>query len=70
MTTFFDMNGVELHIGDYCKPTEGQLVRIVEEEHVDELNEDVLVGQQVEDPMAFSRLTKIDLSTYFRKVTP
>lgn len=66
---FYDINGIELKVGDYCKPTDGQLVKIVGEERIKELGIDVLVGQQVNDPLAFSPLTPEDLAANFSKVT-
>jgi hypothetical protein len=68
MTSFYDMNGVAINVGDYCEPIEGRRVEIVDMEYDNELADYVLIGRQVRDPMAFSKLTKDDLATYFTRV--
>ena len=67
---FHDMNGNVVNIGDYCEPVEGRRVLIVAKEFYAEYNEDVLIGQQVEDKDVYSPLTHEDLATNFRRVEP
>jgi len=67
---FRDMDGNLLNIGDYCEPTEGRRVKIVAREFFAEYNEEVLIGQQVEDRGVYSPLTHADLAANFRRVQP
>ena len=61
---FLDKNGKEIKIGDIIKPYgEGRELLIVSQFYVEDLGEKCLFGQQLEDPLAFSPLTKEDLTT-------
>lgn len=58
-----DMNGKELKIGDKVRPDgPGMILLIVSEFDVEELGH-CLFGQQIENPLVFSPLTKEDLAT-------
>ena len=65
---FYDMNGKELNVGDYCEPIEGQRVYLIREEFHKEYGEYVLIGQQIKHPELFSPLTAENLSFQFRKI--
>lgn len=65
---FYDMNGVELKVGDYIEPVEGRKLHIVSQGELAEYGSEVMFGQQVEDMAAFSILTAENLALQFRKV--
>lgn len=65
---FYDMNGVEINVGDYVEPIEGRKLLIISRGKTDEYAEDVMIGQQVEDLFAFSLLTAENLAYQFVKV--
>lgn len=66
---FYDKNGVLLQIGDHIVPDEGRELLIVSILYVEEYGEECMLGQQVENPLLFSILTKDNLSTQWSKNT-
>ncbi len=65
--TFYDKNGAALYVGDNIVPDEGRELTIVSSGELEEFGE-VLFGQQVADPAAFSILTPDNLSSQWTKV--
>ncbi len=65
---FYDKNGTALYVGDHIVPDEGRELLLVSDGYVEELGQEVLFGQQVEDPAAFSILTGKNLSGQWTKV--
>ena len=65
---FFDMDGIEVGIGDYVQPIEGRKLVVISRGDIAEYPEEVLIGQQVDDIAAFSILTAENLALQFRKV--
>lgn len=65
---FYDKNGVELQIGDTIVPDAGRKLLIVSVFYVEDYQEECMFGQQVEDPLAFSMLTKDNLTSQWTKV--
>lgn len=65
---FKDKNGNELKVGDKIKPDEGRELTIVSIQYVEDIGDDCMFGQQVQDPLAFSLLTKEDLEKQWTKV--
>lgn len=64
---FYDKNGTLLQIGDHIVPDEGRELLIVSIFYVEEYGEECMFGQQIEDPLAFSILTKDNLSIQWSK---
>lgn len=64
---FYDKNEVLLQIGDHIVPDEGRELLIVSIFYVEEFKEECMFGQQIEDPLAFSVLTKDNLSARWSK---
>lgn len=64
---FYDKNGILLQIGDRIIPDEGQELLIISMFYVEEFKEECMFGQQIKDPLAFSVLTKDNLSTQWSK---
>ncbi|MCD8382918.1 MAG: hypothetical protein LUC30_08405 [Clostridiales bacterium] len=65
---FYDKNGAALYVGDNIVPDEGLELTIVASNYLEEWGEDVLFGQQVENPAAFSILNQENLSLQWTKV--
>lgn len=65
---FYDKNGVELHIGDTIIPDAGRKLLIVSIFYVEDYQEECMFGQQIEDPLAFSVLTKDNLALQWTKI--
>lgn len=65
---FFDMDGIEVGMGDYVQPIEGRKLVVISRGDIAEYPEEVLIGQQVDDIAAFSILTAENLALQFRKV--
>ena len=65
---FFDMDGIEVGIGDYVQPIEGRKLVVISRGDIAEYPEEVLIGQQVDDIAAFSILTAENLALQFKKV--
>lgn len=65
---FFDMDGIEVGMGDYVQPIEGRKLLVISKGDIAEYPEEVLIGQQVDDLAAFSILTAENLALQFRKV--
>ena len=65
---FFDMDGIEVGVGDYVQPIEGRKLVVISRGDIAEYPEEVLIGQQVDDIAAFSILTAENLALQFRKV--
>lgn len=64
---FYDKNNVELHIGDHIVPDIGRELVIVSVAYVAEYDAECMFGQQVEDPLAFSLLTRENLAAQWSK---
>lgn len=65
---FYDMDGVEIKVGDYVEPVEGRKVKIISCGNAPGYSDgEVLIGQQVENLFAFSVLTAENLAFQFRK---
>ena len=64
---FYDKNQTPLQVGDKIIPDEGRVLRIVSIAYVDDYQSDCMFGQQIEDPMAFSLLTKENLELQWTK---
>lgn len=65
---FKDKNGNVVKIGDKIRPDEGRELIVVSIQYVEDMGDDCMFGQQVEDPMAFSLITKENLATQWTKV--
>lgn len=65
---FFDMDGIEVGMGDYVQPIEGRKLLVISKGDIAEYPEEVLIGQQVDDIAAFSILTTENLALQFKKV--
>lgn len=65
---FYDMDGIEVDMGDYVQPIEGRKLLVISRGDIAEYPEEVLIGQQVDDLAAFSILTAENLALQFRKV--
>ena len=65
---FYDKNGIELNIGDTISPDKGRNLLIVSVFYVEDYQEECMFGQQIEDPLSFSLLTRDNLSTRWAKV--
>ena len=65
---FYDMNNIEVNVGDYVEPIEGRKLLVISRGDIAEYPEEVLIGQQVDDLAAFSILTAENLALQFRKV--
>ena len=65
---FYDKNGIELNIGDTISPDKGRKLLIVSVFYVEDYQEECMFGQQIEDPLSFSLLTRDNLSTQWIKV--
>ena len=59
---FYDKNGNEIKVGNKIRPDEGRILLIVSQFYIEDFGEEVLFGQQIEDPLAFSYLTQDNLS--------
>lgn len=64
---FKDRNGTVLMVGDHIIPEAGRELIIVSRGSIEEYEEEVMFGQQVEDMAAFSILTKEDLANNWTK---
>ena len=64
---FVDKKGHELNIGDHIVPDEGRELAIVSIGRVDEYENEVMFGQQVEDMSCFSILTAENLASQWTK---
>jgi len=64
---FYDKNGIELNIGDTISPDAGRKLLIVSVFYVEDYQEECMFGQQIEDPLAFSVLTKDNLKLPWTK---
>ena len=64
---FYDMNNIEVNVGDYVEPIEGRKLLVISRGDIAEYPEEVLIGQQVDDLAAFSILTAENLAFQFRK---
>lgn len=64
---FKDRNGIVLKIGDHIMPEEGRELMIISQGKIEEYEEEVMFGQQVEDMAAFSILTKENLANNWMK---
>lgn len=64
---FADKKGNELSIGDHIVPDEGRELAIVSVGRVDEYENEVMFGQQVEDMSCFSILTAENLASQWTK---
>ena len=64
---FVDKKGNELNIGDHIVPDEGRELAIVSVGRVDEYENEVMFGQQVEDMSCFSILTAENLASQWTK---
>jgi len=64
---FYDKNGIELNIGDTISPDAGRKLLIVSVFYVEDYQEECMFGQQIEDPLAFSVLTKDNLKLQWTK---
>lgn len=65
---FYDMNNIEVNVGDYVQPIEGRKLLVISRGDIAEYPEEVLIGQQVDDLAAFSILTAENLALQFEKV--
>ena len=65
---FYDKNQTLLQVGDRIIPDKGRELVIVSIAYVADYEEECMFGQQIEDPLAFSVLTKENLSTRWNKV--
>lgn len=65
---FYDKNGIELNIGDTISPDAGRKLLIVSIFYVEDYQEECMFGQQIEDPLAFSVLTKDNLKLQWTKI--
>lgn len=65
---FYDMNGIEINVGDCVEPIEGPIHRIVSIGKIDEFPNDVMFGQQLENMAAFAILTAENLKAQFKKI--
>ena len=59
-----DKNNEEIHIGDKIAPYNGigRVLLVVSQFYVEEYEEEMLFGQQIENPMAWSPLDQTQLS--------
>ncbi len=62
-----DKNGTELKIGDHIVPDEGRELVLVSQGKIEDFDDEVMFGQQVEDLRAFSILTQENLSLQWTK---
>lgn len=65
---FYDKNHTLLQVGDKIKPDKGRELLIVSIAYVQDYEEECMFGQQIEDPLAFSLLTKENLETQWVKI--
>lgn len=65
---FYDKNQKLLQIGDRIIPDKGRELLIVSIAYVVDYEEECMFGQQIEDPLAFSLLTKDNLALQWSKV--
>ena len=65
---FYDMDGIEVGMGDYVQPIEGRKLLVISKGDIAEYPEEVLIGQQVDDIAAISILTAENLALQFKKV--
>lgn len=65
---FYDKNNTQLQIGDRIAPDKGRELLIVSVFYIEDYDEECMFGQQIEDPLAFSLLTKDNLSKQWTKV--
>lgn len=65
---FYDKNQVLLQIGDKIVPDKGKELLIVSIAYVDDYQQECMFGQQTEDPLSFSLLTRDNLSMQWTKV--
>lgn len=64
---FYDKNGKELKVGNHIVPDKGRELAIVSTGRVDEYEDEVMFGQQVEDMSCFSILTAENLAAQWTK---
>lgn len=64
---FYDMDGNELNIGDHILPIEGPEHRIISIGNVEGFEDEVMIGQQLENLAVFAILTADNLAAQFRK---
>lgn len=65
---FYDKNQNLLQVGDKIIPDKGRELLIVSVFYVKDYDEECMFGQQIEDPLSFSLLTKDNLATQWTKV--
>ena len=65
---FYDKNQTPLQVGDRIIPDKGKELLIVSIAYVPDYETDCMFGQQIEDPLAFSLLTKENLASQWTKV--
>lgn len=65
---FLDKNGTELVIGNHIIPDEGVELVIVSSGKIDDFDEEVMFGQQVQNMACFSILTKENLASQWSKI--
>ena len=65
---FYDKNKTPLQVGDKIIPDEGRALLIVSVAYVDDYQSYCMFGQQIEDPLSFSLLTKENLELQWTKV--
>ena len=66
---FYDMNNIEVNVGDYVEPIEGRKLLVISRGDIAEYPEEVLIGQQVDDLAAFSILTAENLAFQFSLIS-
>ena len=65
---FYDKNQTLLQIGDRIIPDKGRELLIVSVAYVEDYESECMFGQQIEDPLAFSLLTRENLASQWVKV--
>jgi hypothetical protein len=65
---FYDKNNTLLQVGDRIIPDNGRELLIVSVFYIKDYDEECMFGQQIEDPLAFSLLTKDNLAQQWTKV--
>lgn len=65
---FYDKNHTLLQIGDRIIPDKGRELLIVSIFYIDDYETECMFGQQIEDPLSFSLLTRENLAEQWTKV--